>query len=431
MAARPDGNRYLGDFMVAGIRYRRSFKSEELAVEWETRSRANLAAGKAVERRPYNSTGRTPVRAAASPYTAYGLFEYVSDAHWKGNKAADTQIRNALHFVTFVGRHTPLDDAFAPDTLGRYLKRLRTSGLAGSTINRHLAAVSKMAKVAVKARWIEAMPFVPWQKEPAGRTLVLSRNDVDAIIATARAWKCTREADMLQFLVDTGCRLGEAGQVRWNDFTDGFRSVTFARDTTKKASDRTLPLFPTSIDAMARRKAAAGHLPGPFQDAGQSRLRRVWNLIKAHLKLSNEATIHTLRHTRCTWFAREGWDFWRIQKWMGHSAIVTTKRYTNLVSNDLDAMVAGALQAVAHSGTPQPPTETTPVPSQLDRIGSARPEPEVTHAPARPLPPPPTDLEQRVAALQACFGAMSKEQLVGLCVSLTLKEEGLIGRGCS
>ncbi|MFG1362116.1 tyrosine-type recombinase/integrase [Xanthobacter versatilis] len=407
MTARQQHKKYLGDFTAGGVRHRRMFNSKEEAEAWELQSRANLALGKSVQRRQHAPAKHIASVAQDGLNTVQGLLEHVSRVYWAGTKSATTQVRNAQRFANFVGRKVAPEDAFGPEILGSYVSLLRASGCVGGTINRHLAAVSKMARVAAKARKIGTMPDIPWQREGPGRTLVFTRDEVDAILLQARQWGFVREADMFQFLVDTGCRLGEAEKVRWDDFTEGFRSVTFARDITKTASDRTIPLFPTSIEALKRRQRGAEHLPGPFHDVGRSRLRRVWLRIKAELKLDKGATIHTLRHTRCTWFAREGWDFWRIQKWMGHSALVTTRRYTNLVSNDLDAMVLG-----------------TPSPDNLEATSTPRKDSESMGG----LKARAGAIEQRVALLQAAYGLMTKEQLVGLCVNFTLKTEGYFDR---
>lgn len=344
MAIREKGGKYLADFMVDGVRYREVFPSKVEAEAWELQSRAALKLGQPIQKREFN-----PTAAAGGLDTLGGLFNHVVKLHWTNAKSAADQKRNGQRFVDFVGSKVPTRSAFTPEKLADFLAELKASGCSNGTINRYFSNVSKMARVALKADRLDKMPDIPWQKEGPGRTIAFTREEVAAIIRLAGHWGYTREADMFQFLIDTGCRLGEAEKVRWSDFSEGFRSVTFARDITKTASDRTVPLFPTSVAALERCRLATGELARPFQDVSGARLRKAWYRIKEHLKLADETTIHTLRHTRCTWFALEGWDFWRIQKWMGHSSLSTTRRYTNLVSNDLDVMVEGH-EAVTNSG---------------------------------------------------------------------------------
>lgn len=418
MAVRQRGTKFLADFMVAGIRYREMFTSPTEAQAWEFQTRADLALGKPVEKREFN-----PTAAAGGLDALRGLFNHVVRVHWSAAKSAADQKRNAQRFVDFVGGKVPPKSAFSAEKLGDFLAELKASGCSNGTINRYFSNVSKMARVALKADRLDKMPDIPWQKEGPGRTIAFTKGEVAAIIRLAELWGYQREADMFQFLIDTGCRLGEAEKVRWSDFSEGFRSVTFARDITKTASDRTVPLFPTSVAALERCRLATGELGRPFQDVKGARLRKAWYRIKEHLKFPEETTIHTLRHTRCTWFALEGWDFWRIQKWMGHSSLSTTRRYTNLVSNDLDVMVAGTpmVGGTGGGGQPIPMFHAQPAHSE------GAPPPVPADAVKGDLQAQITKAEQRVALLRVSYGALSKEQLVGSCVALTLKGEGLLG----
>ncbi|MCL8384179.1 MULTISPECIES: site-specific integrase [unclassified Xanthobacter] len=336
MAIREKGGKFLADFMVDGTRYREVFGSRPEAEAWELKCRAALKLGQPVPRKEFN-----PAVAAGGLRTMRGLMEHVCKVHWKDAKSAADQLRNAKRFVDFVGGNIPPASAFTVENLGAFVEMLKTSGCSNGTVNRYLSNVSKMASVALKADRITKMPEIPWQKEGPGRTIAFTRDEVEAIIKLATRWGYQREADMFQFLIDTGCRLGELTKVRWGDFNADLTAVTFARDITKTSHDRTIPLFPTTTEVMKRCRLVTGDLERPFQDTSPARLRKVWYRIKEKLKLPDETTIHTLRHTRCTWFALEGWDFWRIQKWMGHSSLATTRRYTNLVPNDLDAMVHG------------------------------------------------------------------------------------------
>jgi integrase len=145
---------------------------------------------------------------------------------------------------------------------------------SNGTINRHLSAVSKMARVAWKGRQIDQMPELPWQKEGAGRLRTYTKEEVGGIINLARRWGYEREADLFQFLIDTGGRLGEVAKARWKDFGKDFASVTFHGDTTKTDQTRTIPLFPTSREALARRWMASAGERGPFTGMNSARTRK-------------------------------------------------------------------------------------------------------------------------------------------------------------
>jgi site-specific recombinase XerD len=46
--------------------------------------------------------------------------------------------------------------------------------------------------------------------------------------------------------------------------------------------------------------------------------------------LGPEVGLHTLRHTSASWFMINGGDLYRLQKFLGHSAIKLTERYAHL-----------------------------------------------------------------------------------------------------
>ena len=334
MTVRAKGNKFMADFMVAGTRYREVFDSRVEAEAWEHQTRGNLKLGKPVERKK-----AAPAISGGGLDTTGGLLKHVYDVHWAALSSGADQQRNAKRFVDFVGANVPPSSAFTVEELGRFVNHLRRVRCSNATINRHLSTVSKMARVATRARRLPHMPEIPWQKESGGRTRTFTPEEVEAVVNTARTWGYEAEAGIFRFLIDTGCRLGELQKVRWKDFSEDLTRVTFFGDITKNDSDRTIPLFPSSTAVLKQRRLTTGHMSGPFRDVTGPRLRKVWYRIRDRLRLGDDAKIHTFRHTRATWFAAQGQDFFRIQKWMGHRSLSTTRLYTHLVTNDLDTMV--------------------------------------------------------------------------------------------
>lgn len=337
MTVRLHRSKFRADFMVDGVRYREIFDTMIEAEVWELQARTAVKMGKplpeAVRQIAPNSTLQT----------LGGVYKHTCKAHWESIKSGYDQRRNGLRFVDFVGHNMPTAAAFTPEQLVGYLEELRRLLCSNGTINRHMSAISKMARVALKARLIDGMPDILWQKEGPGRLRTYTKDEVAGIIKLGRQWGYDREADLFQFLIDTGCRLGEAGKARWEDFgkdeAGNFASVTFHGDITKTDHTRTIPLFPASREALKRRRLASAGDRGPFQGVNSNTVKKQWYRIREALRLGDEATLHTFRHTRATWFAQGGFDVWRIQKWMGHRALATTRKYTHLVTNDLDIMV--------------------------------------------------------------------------------------------
>jgi site-specific recombinase XerD len=64
-------------------------------------------------------------------------------------------------------------------------------------------------------------------------------------------------------------------------------------------------------------------------------------------------TLHTLRHTCASRLVQAGVDLYVVQKWLGHSTIVTTERYAHLSVENLEGAVS-ALEPAAAGALAQP-----------------------------------------------------------------------------
>lgn len=136
------------------------------------------------------------------------------------------------------------------------------------------------------------------------------------------------------FLVDTGCRLGEAIGLIWNDVHD--HRVSFW--ITKSGRSRTVPLTARARESLIVGGARA---KGPFSMLNQPNFRAVWNDAKAEIGLGTDLQVvpHILRHTCASRLVQGGIDIRRVQMWLGHQTLQMTMRYAHLATNDLDSCV--------------------------------------------------------------------------------------------
>lgn len=222
---------------------------------------------------------------------------------------------------------------YSDDLIDRLIGALRERGNSNATINRKMAALSKLLRKAEKMGDIHSLPEFRRQREKAGRIRFLERDEEARLFAAIRdrsedAWRLS------VFLVDTGCRLGEAIGLIWSDVHD--KRVTFW--LTKSGRSRTVPL--------TERASAVVGLPerpgkGPFDMLTQAGYRSVWNSAKQEIGLGDDAQVvpHILRHTCASRLVRGGIDIRRVQMWLGHQTLQMTMRYAHLATNDLDACV--------------------------------------------------------------------------------------------
>ena len=224
--------------------------------------------------------------------------------------------------------------AFDQETLDTVIGALRERGNSNATINRKMAALQKLLRKAFKMGDIHSLPEFRRQKERAGRLRFLTYEE-EQLLFGAIGDKSADAHALCIFLVDTGCRLGEALGLRWADIDQ--RRVTFW--ITKSGRSRTVPLTARASKAVIGQR---GRPRGPFRHIMAHRFRAVWNAAKNETGFAGDRDLvpHTLRHTCASRLVQGGIDIRRVQMWLGHQTLQMTMRYAHLATHDLDKCVA-------------------------------------------------------------------------------------------
>lgn len=223
---------------------------------------------------------------------------------------------------------------FSEEMLDRVIGSLRERGNSNATINRKMAALSKLLRKACKMGEIYSLPEFRRQKERQGRIRFLEQEEEERLFRAIRA--IDEDSYRLSvFLVDTGCRLGEAIGLLWNDVNQ-LRATFWL---TKSGRSRTVPLTRRAKQAVFIPQKT--HLKGPFSMLNQQRFRAVWNQAKSDVGLAfdDQVVPHILRHTCASRLVQGGIDIRRVQMWLGHQTLQMTMRYAHLATHDLDSCV--------------------------------------------------------------------------------------------
>ncbi len=223
--------------------------------------------------------------------------------------------------------------SFSQTMLDGLLGALRRNGNSNATINRKMAALSKLLRKAHKMKDIDSLPEFVREREISGRIRFLDPDEERRLFGLIRDHS-DRYYRLCIFLVDTGARLGEAINLRWSDISA--THVTFW--LTKSKRSRSVP--------MTKRVREALDMPrqnrlGPFHDITQQRFRSFWNKAKQDVGLGSDPDVvpHVLRHTCASRLVQGGIDIRRVQTWLGHQTLQMTMRYAHLASQDLDACI--------------------------------------------------------------------------------------------
>jgi len=222
---------------------------------------------------------------------------------------------------------------FTDEMLDRLIGALRKRGNSNATINRKLAALSKLLRKAHRMGDIPALPEFQRLKEKAGRIRFLEP-DEETRLFTAIFEKSDLYGRLCVFLIDTGARLGEGIGLHWQDIRQD--RVTFW--LTKNGRSRSVPLTERAIAAL---RASDRTRRGPFTSIAQAKFRAAWNEAKQEVGLGADPDIvpHILRHTCASRLVQGGIDIRRVQTWLGHQTLQMTMRYAHLASGDLDICV--------------------------------------------------------------------------------------------
>jgi integrase/recombinase XerD len=148
---------------------------------------------------------------------------------------------------------------------------------------------------------------------------------------------------LILFLLDTGCRVGEALSVRVREID--FDNLLLTLDG-KGRKQRVVPFSFELRRAMFRYISDFHRKPDSLLLATRNEtklgrrvmLRAVKNLCDRLGIQPPARTLHAIRHTFAVNYLRRGGSVFHLQKVLGHSTLEMTRRYANLVTADLQAV---------------------------------------------------------------------------------------------
>ncbi|MHB1556558.1 MAG: site-specific tyrosine recombinase XerD [Isosphaeraceae bacterium] len=235
-------------------------------------------------------------------------------------------------------------DRLGVAALRGYVETLKASGLAPSSICRHLASLSTFFRFLVfegrltdNVAKLLVAPAV-WDRLPT----VLSPESVARLLEAPPASTALgrRDRAVLETLYATGCRASEVAGMRPADID---LTAGIARCVGKGNKERRVPLGSRAASALRAylaqdRPRLVARRPGTttvFVSRTGRPLSRValWSIVKkwaAAAGLSGEISPHSLRHSFATHLLAGGADLRAVQEMLGHASIATTQVYTRV-----------------------------------------------------------------------------------------------------
>jgi hypothetical protein len=301
------GTRWQGSAMVNGERKRLAFKSLQEAERFEADPYSYL---KVTE--DTNEIGT--------------IFPQWARHIWGKTRNEKNALRITDELVKRLGRRRTLRQIDRA-TVRELTAELRQEGNADGTINTKIGKLSRLLDYAIEEGMLTDRPKIKLLAMPEGRVRSLSPDEEKRLFAGLQE----KNRYLAQFLLYTGCRYGEAINLKWDDV--GSDTVTFWKTKTDKP--RTVPLTKQAAESLAYARAQGWKKPfGVFVYAT---FRNQWNTARKRAGLAHDKQVipHILRHTCATRLAQGGMDPMRMMMWLGHSNMKTTMRYTHMNVNDL------------------------------------------------------------------------------------------------
>ena len=218
------------------------------------------------------------------------------------------------------------------------------SSLGNATRNRYLAMLRSIFRFSVDQGYCD--------KDPTRSLKLLREVPVklyevnDAFIGRLRRavdWlddANPRTACLVEFLLLTGMRIGEALTLQWDDVNLPARHITLRFTKSGKVrhvpiSDECIKLLSRLVEGTAESPSNGWLFPSSRGNSHMTRPVRTWKRACHAVGLPLSLRFHDLRHIFASACVKEGIPLYTVQGLLGHSSIRMTERYSALASADL------------------------------------------------------------------------------------------------
>lgn len=253
----------------------------------------------------------------------------VPSVGWRGSKSEKTSRINATTALNYFGPDKALDD-ITIDELDEYVAFLEEEGKSDATINRKIAALSKMMTVAMRGGGLSVKLPMPRRKEGAGRIRYLTSIEEKQLLQLLDQWGMRNVHDAVIVLADTGLRVGELLKLEVKDIQPETRMIHIWEN--KGDTPRSVPMTKRVWDIIKKRMIVGRLFPYRYHW-----LRSAWERARVVMEFADDPQFvpHALRHTTASRLVQRGVPLKVVQEWMGHKTIQVTMRYAHLAPINL------------------------------------------------------------------------------------------------
>ncbi len=210
-----------------------------------------------------------------------------------------------------------------------------SSSLAATSVNIYLRSVQVFAGFCARKGYVQPRNY--YQEfsltEQRKEVQIFMPEEVAAMLETMRKRGRTDLAQLVQFLLETGFRIGQALNLQWTDIKDGL----IYRNS--KHGERYEP-FPITVSLQKLFDAMPRHSTKPnkvffWEMSSQAAISRDFNKILAESGIEKQhRNWHTFRKTAASYWAAQGLPLQEVQRLLGHTSVEITNSYYTKVNMD-------------------------------------------------------------------------------------------------
>ena len=210
-------------------------------------------------------------------------------------------------------------------------KGKREKDISFRTVNMERSILRNFFNYCIKKEYIDKNPAVGIKKlNELSRLKTLSDEDIEKLIAGATN-KLTR--DLISFLIYTGCRKGEALNLKWDDVD--LQNDVIAIKGTKTKYDRYIPISKPLKELLSRIEKVQDVLYVFNRNGAKlTDFKRSFHTACKNVGLK-DMHIHDLRHVFASKMVMNGTSLFITGELLGHRTTQMTKRYSHLVPSTL------------------------------------------------------------------------------------------------
>lgn len=326
MSIRKNGTRYLADFMIQGVRYRRQWHTVEEATAWEAELKKRIRLGM-----PYTEL----LEGTGDTITLGELAEKTMIRYWEGTSNEQQQRSNMNLLFKHYGENFDVSrlDVAAVDT---YMLAMEKLGLAKATMNRRISCLSKILTFGVDRGFLATRPKIEQHKLSNSRLRFLTVEEEYEIVDALEAVGRDDFARFFEWQLDTGMRPIEARHIMKGAIReDPEHGWLVDLRKTKNNYPRTIWL----TDRAYKAYVALSDEEYPFARFSEGRIASAWKFVRGALnEIDKEFVFYLTRHTCASRLVQRNVPLQIVKEWMGHKNFEMTLRYAKLTPvNMLDA----------------------------------------------------------------------------------------------